>query len=55
MSSGIPKKTTTPFHQSMLVCIEKIIAGKPSSVVRLLLQSIAYDQIEGKRKICQID
>ena len=34
---------------------QKIIAGKPSSAVRLLLQSIAYDQIEGKKKICQID
>ena len=27
------KKTASPFHQSILVCIKQIMAGKPSSAV----------------------
>lgn len=30
---SLVKKTATPFHQSMWVCIKKIMLGKPSSVV----------------------
>ena len=41
------KKTATPFHQSMQVCIKQIMACKPQWV-QLFVQSIVYDQTEEK-------
>ena len=48
------KKTATPFHQSMPVCIKQIVAGKPSSAV-VCCSKVSSTIKEKKRENCEID